>query len=49
MKRVLICLAALTLIAACQALPYEGTAKQVDSQASPWGATTVNGIPVSAP
>jgi hypothetical protein len=49
MKRVLLCLATLTLLAACQGLPYEGTAKQLDHQASPWEVTTVNSNPVSAP
>jgi hypothetical protein len=49
MKRVLLCLATLTLLAACQGLPYEGTAKQSDYQAPPWGVTTVSGNPMSAP
>jgi hypothetical protein len=49
MKQILLCFAALTLLAACQSLPYEGTAIQSDQPASPWGVMTVNGIPVSAP
>jgi hypothetical protein len=35
------------LLAACQSLPYEGTATQSDQPTSPWGAVIINGIPVS--
>jgi len=49
MKRVLLYLATLMLLAACQNFPYAGAAMQTDQQRSPWSVATINRIPVSAP